>query len=72
MNTSIMLQLLNTTGATKNELKSALGNSDEIITKEIEKLHVKRNMLRDILAELDKHIKEEEEEEFFAELFEDE
>lgn len=70
MNTSIMLQLLNTTGATKDELESALRNSDKIITEEIEKLHVKRNMLRDILAELDKYAYGDEE--FFAELFEDE
>lgn len=68
MNESIMLQLLHGTGATKDELETSLRNSDEIITKEIEKLHVKRNMLRDILNELDKH----EEEEFFAELFDDE
>lgn len=70
MNTSIMLQLLNGTRATKDELESALRNSDEIITKEIEKLQVKRDMIRDILGELDKYAYGDEE--FFAELFEDE
>ena len=70
MNESIMLQLLNGTEATKDELVEVLRNSEEIITKELEELYVKRNFIRDILGELDKYAYGDEE--FFAELFEDE
>lgn len=69
MNTSIMLHLLNGTEASQEELVEALRNSEEIITKELEELHVKRNFIRDILVELEKHTVDDEE--FFAELFED-
>lgn len=66
MNQSIMLQLLNVTGATDYELLTALRNSEDILTKEIDELLVKRNFIRDILGELKKNSYEE-----FAELFED-